>query len=81
MRRGDRVVVKTKDGEVTGEGTQAPHGKDRSSSRSINPAHAERTLAARDVLWIARIMWASQCQATVIRIQQKLDRRFLLRSA
>ena len=28
--------------------------------RSLNPPHAERTLAVDDVLWIARIMWASQ---------------------
>jgi phage repressor protein C with HTH and peptisase S24 domain len=28
--------------------------------RSFNPAHKERTLAVRDVLWMARIVWASQ---------------------
>ena len=28
--------------------------------RSLNPAQAERTLSVTDVLWIARIMWASQ---------------------
>ena len=28
--------------------------------RSLNPAHKERTLPVRDVLWIARIVWASQ---------------------
>ena len=28
--------------------------------RSLNPAHKERTLSVDDVLWIARIMWASQ---------------------
>ena len=27
---------------------------------SLNPAHVDRTLAAGDVEWIARIVWASQ---------------------
>src|SRR5437868_1145258 len=59
VRRGDRVVVKTKDGEV-----MAKELKRRTSKsidlRSLNPAHKERTLSVDDVLWIARIMWASQ---------------------
>ena len=59
VRRGDRVVVKTRDGEV-----MVKELKRRSSKsielRSINPQHAERTLPIRDVLWIARILWASQ---------------------
>jgi phage repressor protein C with HTH and peptisase S24 domain len=28
--------------------------------KSLNSAHADRTLTSSDVLWIARIMWASQ---------------------
>ena len=28
--------------------------------QSLNPAHADRTLDADDVAWIARIVWASQ---------------------
>jgi phage repressor protein C with HTH and peptisase S24 domain len=28
--------------------------------RSLNPQHTERSLSVDDVLWIARIMWASQ---------------------
>ena len=59
VRRGDRVVVKTKDGEVT-----VKELKRRSSKslelRSLNPEHKERTLPMRDVLWVARVMWASQ---------------------
>ncbi len=59
VRRGDRVVVKTRDGEV-----MVKELKRRTSKtvelRSINPAHKERTLSVRDVLWIARIVWASQ---------------------
>ena len=59
IRKGDRVVVKTKDGEV-----MVKELKRRTSKsielRSINPALKERTLPVRDVLWIARIVWASQ---------------------
>jgi phage repressor protein C with HTH and peptisase S24 domain len=28
--------------------------------QSLNPNHADRTLAADDVAWIARIVWVSQ---------------------
>jgi phage repressor protein C with HTH and peptisase S24 domain len=28
--------------------------------QSLHPSHADRTLAADDVEWIARIVWASQ---------------------
>jgi phage repressor protein C with HTH and peptisase S24 domain len=28
--------------------------------RSLNAAHADRTIAASDLLWVARILWASQ---------------------
>ena len=59
VRRGDRVVVKTRNGEV-----MAKELKRRTSKtielRSLNPDHKERTLSVEDVLWIARIMWASQ---------------------
>jgi phage repressor protein C with HTH and peptisase S24 domain len=59
IRRGDRVAVKTRDGEV-----MVKELKRRTSKsielRSINPDHAERSLSVRDVLWIARIVWASQ---------------------
>jgi phage repressor protein C with HTH and peptisase S24 domain len=59
VRRGDRVVVKTRDGEV-----MVKELKRRSAKSiellSINPAHKERTLPIRDVMWIARILWASQ---------------------
>ncbi|MEX0751614.1 MAG: helix-turn-helix transcriptional regulator [Xanthobacteraceae bacterium] len=59
IRRGDRVVVKTKKGEV-----MVKELKRRTSKsielKSINSAHPDRTLALPDVLWIARIVWASQ---------------------
>ncbi len=59
IRRGDRVVVKTTDGEV-----MIKEMKRRTARalelHSLNPGHADRTLAADDVAWIARIVWASQ---------------------
>ena len=59
IRRRDRVVVKTRDGEVIGQGTQAPH---REVDRiALDQSGARRAhLPMRDVLWIARIVWASQ---------------------
>jgi phage repressor protein C with HTH and peptisase S24 domain len=59
IRRGDRVVVKNRDGEVMVKELKRRTTK-TIELRSINAEHADRTLAARDVLWIARIMWASQ---------------------
>jgi phage repressor protein C with HTH and peptisase S24 domain len=59
IRRGDRVVVKTKDGEV-----MATELKRRTAKsielRSLNGAQHDRHLAAGDVLWMSRILWASQ---------------------
>lgn len=59
IRRGDRVVVKTKKDEV-----MVKELKRRTSKsielQSINAAHPDRTLAVSDVVWIARIVWASQ---------------------
>ncbi len=59
IRRGDRVVVKTKAGEVTVKELKRRTSK-TIELRPLNPAHKERTLPARDVVWIARIVWASQ---------------------
>lgn len=59
VRRGDRVVVKTREGEVM---AKVLH---RQSPRtielvSINPEHANRTFDMDEIDWIARIIWASQ---------------------
>lgn len=59
VRRGDRVVVKTRDGEVMAKELKRRTGK-LIDLRSLNPAHPERQLAVPDVLWISRIVWASQ---------------------
>src|SRR4051812_26363391 len=59
IRKGDRVVVKTKDGEV-----MAKELKRRTTKiielQSLNPNHVDRSFPASDIAWIARIVWASQ---------------------
>ncbi len=59
IRRGDRVVVRTKDGEVLAKELKRRTAKSI-ELKSLNAQHADRTLALTDVLWIARILWASQ---------------------
>jgi len=46
VRRGDRVVVKTREGEVL--------------AKSLNPEHPDRAFDMDQVQWIARIVWAAQ---------------------
>jgi len=58
-RRGDRVVVKTKDGEVMAKELKRKTSKSI-ELRSLNPEHKDRTLSLSEVVWIARIVWASQ---------------------
>ncbi len=59
VRRGDRVVVRTRDGEVMAK-QLARQTANRLELTSLNRAHPDRSLAMGDVAWIARIMWASQ---------------------
>ncbi len=59
IRRGDRVVVRTKDGEVLAKELRRKTAKSI-ELKSLNAQHPDRTLAISDVLWIARILWASQ---------------------
>jgi phage repressor protein C with HTH and peptisase S24 domain len=59
VRRGDRVVVRTTDGEVMVKQLVRQSAK-RIELASINPAHQGRVLGAEDVAWVARILWASQ---------------------
>jgi phage repressor protein C with HTH and peptisase S24 domain len=59
VRRGDRVVVKTKDGEVLVKELRRKNSK-TVELKSLNSEHRDRTLPMSEVLWIARIMWASQ---------------------
>jgi phage repressor protein C with HTH and peptisase S24 domain len=59
IRRGDRVVVKTSGGEVMVKELKRRTAK-ALELQSLNPNHVDRALAADDVEWIARIVWASQ---------------------
>jgi phage repressor protein C with HTH and peptisase S24 domain len=59
IRRGDRVVVRTRGGEVMAKELKRRTAK-TVELKSLNAQHADRTLPASDVLWMARIVWASQ---------------------
>jgi phage repressor protein C with HTH and peptisase S24 domain len=59
IRRGDRVVVRTLDGEMM-VGELRRRTAKALELQPLNPDQADRTLAASDVAWIARIVWASQ---------------------
>lgn len=59
IRRGDRVVVRTHDGEVM---AKILHRQTANNIElhSLNPEHPPRALSTSEVDWIARILWASQ---------------------
>jgi phage repressor protein C with HTH and peptisase S24 domain len=59
VRKGDRVVVKTNDGEVLIKELQRKTAKSI-ELKSLNTQHKDRTLAMNEVMWIARVVWASQ---------------------
>ena len=59
IRRGDRVVVKTRDGEIMAKDLA------RQSARkvelvSFTKPRRSRVLDTKDIDWMARIIWASQ---------------------
>lgn len=59
LRRGDRVVVKTRSGELMLRELKRKTAKTL-ELKSLDSEQADGTLAADDVLWAARIVWASQ---------------------
>jgi phage repressor protein C with HTH and peptisase S24 domain len=59
IRRGDRVVVKTKAGEVMLRELNRRTAKSL-ELQSVNANQPDRALAAAEVQWIARIVWARQ---------------------
>jgi phage repressor protein C with HTH and peptisase S24 domain len=59
IRRGDRVVVKTRAGEVMVKELKRTTAKSI-ELKSLNAQHPDRMLATAEVLWMARILWASQ---------------------
>ena len=59
IRRGDRVVVKTKAGEVMVK--ELEHRSARQVQlKSLNRAHEDITLDATEIVWMARVIWVSQ---------------------
>jgi phage repressor protein C with HTH and peptisase S24 domain len=59
IRRGDRVVVKTKDGEVMVKLLLRQSAR-KIDLQSLNRQHEDRSLNVDDVEWISRVVWASQ---------------------
>jgi phage repressor protein C with HTH and peptisase S24 domain len=59
VRKGDRVVVRTTDGQVMAKIMQRQTAKNVELA-SFNAAHDTKTLDMKDVDWMARIIWASQ---------------------
>jgi len=59
VRRGDRVVARTRAGEVMAK-VLGRRNEQTVEFISLNAAHPARTLATADIDWVARIVWASQ---------------------
>ena len=59
LRKGDRVVVRTADGQVMAKIMQRQTAKTLELA-SFNKDHDTKTLDMKDVDWVARIIWASQ---------------------
>lgn len=59
VRRGDRVVVKTTEGEVLAKQLKRETAKTIELA-SLNPEHPDRVLARSEIAFMARVIWASQ---------------------
>ena len=59
VRRGDRVVVKTVEGEVLAKQLKRQTAKTVELA-SLNPEHADRVLNNAEIAFMARVIWASQ---------------------
>jgi phage repressor protein C with HTH and peptisase S24 domain len=59
IRRGDRVVVRTRAGEVMAK-QLARRSARRIELKSLNPEHPDYSFDLNDVTWMHRIVWASQ---------------------
>lgn len=59
IRKRDRVVVKTREGEVMAKELSRKTAT-QVELVSLNPEHEDRILQMSDIEWIARIVWASQ---------------------
>jgi phage repressor protein C with HTH and peptisase S24 domain len=59
LRRGDRVVACTDEGEVMAKILHRQSEK-QIELHSLNPEHEPRVIKTKDLNWVARILWASQ---------------------
>lgn len=59
VRRGDRVVLRTQEGEVMAK-QLARRSARRVELRSLNPDYPDRLFDLTEVAWLHRIVWASQ---------------------
>ena len=59
IRRGDRVVVKTKGGEVMVKVLLRQSAR-KLDLQSLNPNHEDRSLLVEEIDWMARVVWASK---------------------
>lgn len=59
VRRGDRVVVRTRLGQVMAKELKRQSAK-RIDLASLNPAHPDYSFELPDIAWMHRILWASQ---------------------
>ena len=59
IRRGDRVIVKTHDGQVMAKELNR-QTTTRIELKSLNPAHEDIVFSPADIEWIARVLWVSQ---------------------
>jgi phage repressor protein C with HTH and peptisase S24 domain len=59
VRRGDRVVVKTKEGEVLAKELKRKTARTL-ELKSLNAEHPDRSFDLDQIAWMARVMWATQ---------------------
>ncbi len=59
IRRGDRVVVKTTEGEVMAKQLRRRSAR-KIELQSLNPEYEDRFFEMEEIVWIHRIIWASQ---------------------
>ncbi len=59
VRRGDRIVIRTRGGEVMAK-QLARQSARKVELTSLNRAHPDRVIDLDDITWMARIVWASQ---------------------
>ena len=59
IRKGDRIVVKTRDGEVMVKELRRRTNK-LIELKSLNAEHRDRSFPVTEIDWMGRILWASQ---------------------